>query len=133
MEKELNLLEYTYPEGTLVEIPGRLLEGIIQILSEVDKKETTVGFINNYPLSSKENFREDFLESVDVDWKGYTSAESYFNQKPQDIKSMLGVMALDLLLMLKQGHLENIEAGIAKKVGSFEPEKSKEDVKLSKK
>lgn len=134
MSKEgINLLEYTYPEGTLVEIPGRLLEGLIQILSEVDKKETTVGFINNYPLTSKENFREDFLESVDVDWTGYTSAESFFNQKPQDIKSMLGVMALDLLLMLKQGHLENIEAGIAKKIGSFEPEKPKKDVKLSKK
>jgi hypothetical protein len=133
MKEEINLLEYTYPEGVKVEIPGRLLEGLIQILSEVDKKETTVGFINNYPQSSKEVFREDFLESVDVDWTGYSSAESYFNQKPQDIKTMLGVMALDLLLMLKQGHLENIESGVAKKLGSFEPENSKEDVKLSKK
>lgn len=133
MEKEINLLEYTYPDGVMVEIPGRLLEGLIQILTEVDKKETTVGFINNYPLTSKEVLREDFLEKVDVEWTGYTTAESFFNQKPQDIKSMLGVMALDLCLMLKQGHLENIESGIAKKLGSFEPENSIEDVKLEQK
>lgn len=132
MDKEqINLMEYTYPEGTMIQIPGRLLEGLIQILTEVDKKETTMGFINNYPLSSKEVKREDFLESVDVEWTGYTSAESYFNQKPQDIKSMLGVMALDLCLLLKQAHLENINEGIAKKLGSFEAETPAEDVKLT--
>lgn len=131
MEEQINLFEYTYPDGVSVEMPGRLLEGLIQILSEVDKKETTMGFINNYALTGKETFREDFLESVDVEWKGYTTAESYFNQKPQDIKSMLGVMALDLLLLLKQAHLENINNGIAKKIGSFEAEKEDNDVKLS--
>lgn len=132
MDKEqINLMEYTYPEGTMIQIPGRLLEGLIQILTEVDKKETTMGFINNYPLSSKEVKKEDFLESVDVEWTGYTSAESYFNQKPQDIKSMLGVMALDLCLLLKQAHLENINEGIAKKLGSFEAETPAEDVKLT--
>lgn len=130
-EEQINLFEYTYPDGVSVEMPGRLLEGLIQILSEVDKKETTMGFINNYALTGKETFREDFLESVDVEWKGYTTAESYFNQKPQDIKSMLGVMALDLLLLLKQAHLENINNGIAKKIGSFEAEKEDNDVKLS--
>lgn len=131
MEEQINLFEYTYPDGVSVEMPGRLLEGLIQILSEVDKKETTMGFINNYALTGKETFREDFLESVDVEWKGYTTAESYFNQKPQDIKSMLGVMALDLLLLLKQAHLENINNGVAKKIGSFEAEKEDNDVKLS--
>ena len=132
MDKDqINLMDYTYPEGTMIQIPGRLLEGLIQILTEVDKKETTMGFINNYPLSSKEVKREDFLESVDVEWTGYTSAESYFNQKPQDIKSMLGVMSLDLLLLLKQAHLANIEDGVAKKLGSFEAETPAEDVKLT--
>lgn len=120
-EEQINLLDYTYPDGVMVQIPGRLLEGLIQILTTVDEKETTRGFINNYPVTSKEVSREDgFLEAVDVEWKGYPTAESYFNQAPQDIKTMLGAMALDLCLMLKQGHLENISAGIAKKIGSFE-------------
>jgi hypothetical protein len=133
-EEQINLLEYSYPDGVGVQIPGRLLEGLIQILTAVDEKETTRGFINNYPLSSKEVFRGDFLESVDVDWKGYSSAESYFNQQPQDIKTMLGAMALDLCLMLKQAHLENIKEGIAKKQGTFEQQTEKKDeVKLSKK
>lgn len=132
-EEQINLLEYSYPDGVSVEMPGRLLEGLIQILTTVDEKETTRGFINKYPLASKEVFREDFLESVDVEWKGYPSAESYFNQEPQEIKTLLGAMALDLCLMLKQAHLENIKLGIAKKQGSFEAEKEKNEVRLEQK
>lgn len=131
MQEEINLLEYTYPDDVMIEIPGRLLEGLIQILKTVDEKETTSGFINNYPLTSKEIFDGDLLKSVEVDWKGYSSAESYFNQHPQEIKSLLGAMALDLCLMLKQAHLVNIENGIAKKIGTFEPENAEEEVKLS--
>jgi hypothetical protein len=132
MEEEINLLEYSYPDGTMIEIPGRLLEGLIQILTTVDTQETTKGFINKYPVTSKENFVGEVLESVDVEWAGYTTAESYFNQEPQEIKTLLGAMALDICLMLKQAHLENIKEGIAKKAGSFEAEKPKEDVKLTK-
>jgi hypothetical protein len=132
-EEQINLLEYSYPDGVSVEIPGRLLEGLIQILTTVDEKETTRGFINNYPLTSKEVFKGDFLESVDVEWKGYSSAESYFNQEPQDIKTLLGAMALDLCLMLKQAHLENIKGGVAKKQGTFEPQEAKDEVKLTQK
>lgn len=131
-EEQINLLDYSYPDGVMVQIPGRLLEGLIQILTTVDEKETTRGFINNYPTTSKEVFEGELLKSVDVEWKGYTSAEAYFNQAPQDIKTMLGAMSLDLCLMLKQGHLENIRAGIAKKIGSFEQEpEGTGDVKLS--
>lgn len=132
-EEQINLLEYSYPEGVSVGIPGRLLEGLIQILTTVDEKETTRGFINRYPLNSKEVYRGDFLESVDVEWKGYSSAESYFNQEPQDTKSLLGAMALDLCLMLKQAHLENIKEGLAKKQGTFETETVKDEVKLKQK
>lgn len=132
-EEQINLLEYSYPDGVAIEIPGRLLEGLIQILTTVDEKETTRGFINKYPLKSREVFRGDFLEAVDVEWKGYPSAESYFNQEPQDIKTLLGAMALDLCLMLKQAHLENIKLGIAKKQGSFEPEIVKDEIKLEQK
>ena len=82
----------------------------------------------NTPDSS---LKDDFLESVDVEWKDYTTAESFFSQEPQDIKSLLGAMSLDLCILLKQEHLHNIKNNVAKKIGSFEQEKS-EDVKLSK-
>lgn len=43
---------------------------------------------------------------------------------------MLGVMALDLLMLLQQKHLENIRSGKAKKIGSMK--KVEDDgVKLS--
>lgn len=133
-DEEINLLEYVYPQGTMVQIPGRLLEGLIQILNEVDKKESTRGFIDKYPTTSKKMFNEtnkEHLQAVQTNWEVYPTAESYFNQEPQEIKSMLGVMALDLLLLLKQGHLENIRSGVAVKLGTFETEIKNEEVKLS--
>jgi hypothetical protein len=136
MEEQINLLDYSYPDGTMVEIPGRLLEGLIQILNTVNEKETTKGFIDKYPVSIKEIFnkdKEDFLEDVKVEWKGFTTAQAYFNQDPQEVKTLLGAMALDLCLLLKQGHLENIKAGIAVERGSFEipQENEKEGIQLS--
>ncbi len=134
-DEQINLLDYSYPDGTMVEIPGRLLEGLIQILNTVNEKETTKGFIDRYPVSNKEVFskeKEGFLQEVKVEWKGYPTAESYFNQDPQEVKSMLGAMALDLCLMLKQAHLENIKSGAAVERGSFEIKKDEEkDIKLS--
>ena len=134
-DEQINLLDYTYPEGVMVEIPGRMLEGLIQILKTVDERETTKGFINTYPTSNKEIFSKDkegFLESVKVEWKTYPTAESYFNQEPQEVKTLLGAMALDLTLLLKQAHLENIKSGIAVERGSFAIENDeKEDIKLS--
>lgn len=129
-DEEINLLEYIYDDGDMVEIPGRLIEGLIQILRQVEQNETNQGFISSYPTEQKLNKNDDVLESVEVKWEQYPTANSYFTQQPQEIKSMLGVMSLDLLMMLQQKHLENIRSGKAKKIGSIR--KVEEDgVKLS--
>lgn len=118
-DEEINLLEYIYDDGDMVEIPGRLIEGLIQILRQVEQNETNQGFISSYPTEQKLNKNDDVLESVEVKWEQYPTANSYFTQQPQEIKSMLGVMSLDLLMMLQQKHLENIRSGKAKKIGSI--------------
>lgn len=118
-DEEINLLEYIYDDGDMVEIPGRLIEGLIQILRQVEQNETNQGFISSYPTEQKLNKENDVLESVEIKWEQYPTANSYFTQQPQEIKSMLGVMSLDLLMMLQQKHLENIRSGKAKKIGSI--------------
>ncbi len=129
-DEEINLLEYIYDDGDTVEVPGRLMEGLIQILRQVEQNETNQGFISAYPTKQKVNKKKDVVESVEVEWEMYPTANSYFSQKPQETKSMLGVMALDLLMLLQQKHLENIRSGKAKKIGTMK--KVEDDgVKLS--
>lgn len=127
-EKQVNLLEYDYPNEAVSEIPGKLLYAVIQFLKQVkDSEVIPVSFISQYPKSSKEVYNEkdkDLLERVDVKWEDYKTATSYFNQTPVEATTMTGAMATDLLLLTQQIHLDNIEKGIAVQVGTF-----KEDVK----
>jgi hypothetical protein len=124
-DEEINLLEYIYDDGATVEVPGRLIEGLIQTLRQVEQSETNQGFISSYPAESK--VKKD--KTVDIKWELYPTAEAYFSQQPQETKSMLGVMALDLLMLLQQVHLENIKSGKAVKVGTLR--KVEDEVELS--
>lgn len=129
-DEEINLLDYIYDDNDTVEIPGRLIEGLIQILRQVEQNETNQGFISAYPTKHKLNKKENLLESVDVTWEQYPTAEAYFSQQPQETKSMLGVMSLDLLMLLQQKHLDNIRSGKAKKIGTLKKVEN-DGVKLS--
>lgn len=124
--KEINLLEYIYEPGQMVEIPGRLMEGIIQLLKLVEDNERKQGFCFSYDIKIKKKFdKEKKLESVDTERENYETAEAFFNQKPKEYLSMLGAMAVDLGMQFKQGHLKNINDGIAKKIGSFKEQEIK--------
>lgn len=132
-KEQINLLEYAYPDGVSVEIPGKLLEALLQILRQTVQSETSQGFIDNFPKSFKEvkNKETKILEEVQIEWTPYTSPQSYFSQQPQNIKSMLGVMAEDLLLLLQQVHLDNIENKRALKIGTLKPKINKDEIRLS--
>lgn len=132
-ETQINLLEYDYTNDAKVEIPGKMLYGIMQLLKQVKENETIPSsFISQYPKKHKEIFSKTdkkHLEKVEVEWETYKTAESFFNQTPVEAVSILGAMATDLLLLTQQVHLDNIKNGVALKVGTF-----KEDtdaVKLS--
>lgn len=125
--KEINLLEYSYPDGVKVEIPGRMIEGLMQFLRTVQQNETSMAFTNSYPTKFKEIFakeNKEFLEKVEVDYKPYPTAESFFSQTPQAVTSVLGAGAQDLLMLLQQAHLDNIEKGVAVKRGTVKEDES---------
>jgi hypothetical protein len=136
-DSEISLLSHTYDNNTMVEIPGALLYSLMQILQSVKENETTMGFNTTYVKSSKEIFDKErkmsdgspFLNKVDQDFEGYPTAESWFSQKPQEHVSMLGCGAMDLLMLIQKGHLENIKAGLTKEVGAFT--KEEDEIKLS--
>ena len=54
MKEEINLLEHNYEAGTMVEVPGHLLYGLLQFLQSVKESETSIVFSNMYVKSAKE-------------------------------------------------------------------------------
>lgn len=131
-DEQINLLEYAYPDGVTVEIPGRLLEGLMQTIKQVVDNETYQGFTDTYPKTVQEvkGKESKLIEEVKLELTPYPTAQSYFSQEPQKIKTMLGVMCEDLLLFLKQIHLDSINEGKAQKIGTLKP-KNKDAIKLS--
>lgn len=131
-DHEINLYEYVYDVEDTVEIPAKMLEGLIQVLDQVKKQETNSGFVSVFPKTAGKVVKNgDRVAQVDVDWEVYPTAESYFNQQPQEIMTMLGALSWDLLLQLQGLHVSNIRMGKAKKIGSMQPVKQESDVKLS--
>lgn len=126
-DNEINLLENVYDDNTMVEIPGNFLYSLLPLLEQVQLKETDTSFVSSFPESSKKVMTSDKkeLEKVDINWSLYPNPNSYFNQIPVETTSLLGVMAMERLLIAKTLHLENIKKGLTKVKGSFE-----QDVKL---
>jgi hypothetical protein len=128
-----DLKEYVYKDGVKSEIPGDLHYALITILEQVVENETVHNaFLYTYPEKSKKIFNKDnkeVLEKVETEWKDYPTAQSFFDQTPVKAMSVLGAMAEDLLLLLREGHLDNISKGLTNKIGTFAP-KEDSDVKL---
>lgn len=129
-DEQINLLSHTYENNTMVEVPGALLYSLMQLLQSVKDNETTMGFSHTYTKKSKEIFNKErkladgspFLDKVEQEFEVYPTAESWFSQKPQEHVSMLGAGAMDLLMLIQKGHLENIKAGLTVEVGTFKKE-----------
>ena len=131
-DEQINLLEYIYEDGQMVEIPGRLLEGLMQVLRAVEKDQRHDVFIDNYPTAPKEEYdRDGLLEEVKTKWTPYPTAKSFFAQEPQTAITTIGMMALDQLMFLQNIHLSNIKENKAQKIGSIKKDKKNAaDIKL---
>lgn len=130
--KEINPLEYIYDKGAVVEVPGDMIYALITLLGQVVDSETIQGFSHSYSTSAKEVKDGDLIVGVELETEQYPTAHSFFSQKPITATSLLGVMAQDLQLLLKQQHLEEIEKGNAKKIGTVKtPQEDGKVIKLT--
>lgn len=121
MKEEINLLKHVYEKDVLVQIPGDLLYALMQVLNQVKENETQQVFVHSYSLDAKEVRDENnVLQNVEQTQIGYDTAQAFFNQSPLLGTSLTGAAAHDLLMLLQGIHLDNINAGIAKEVGTFE-------------
>lgn len=126
-QDQINITDYAYREGQTVEIPAQALIGLMDFLTNVKLQETNRVFLEDYPKSSKvKKDKDGNVESVDIDWTNYESAQSYFSQEPVLARTLIGTVSEDLYLMLSSVHYENIKRGVAVKRGSVQaPNKEK--------
>jgi len=133
-DEKINLLEHVYDDGVNVELPGNLVYALMQVLSQVKEAETSTVFAHSYSASAKEvksKDNKDLIGEVKLEQKGYPTAESFFNQQPITATSVIGMAAMDLLMLLQQAHLEEIKKGNAVKVGTVKTPKKDEAIKLT--
>lgn len=123
MNKDLNLKEYKYDldQEISINIPGKMLETLLEFLDTIQKVETHYGISDTYSKTTKEVFdKSKNLVKVEQKLEQYPNMQSYATQPFQVFKTELGAVALEMLMNFKQIHLDNIEKGIAKKQGIFE-------------
>ena len=130
-DEQINLLEHIYDNNAIVEVPGNLVYALMQVLQQVKEHETQTVFSHSYSFSAKEIKNKDFVEEVKLEQKDYPTAQAFFSQKPVTATSILGMAAMDLLMLLQQAHLEEIKKGNAVKVGTIKTPKKDEAIKLT--
>jgi len=133
-ENNINLLEHIYDDETMVEVPGSFLYAVMQVLNAVRENETQDGFAHYYAKDSKEVRNEDgtLVVEIKTELQPYPTANSFFNQQPFEFTTRIGMAAFDLLMLAQQSHLQNIQNGLAKKVGTVIPPKDeKETIQLT--
>lgn len=121
--ENINLKDYQYSDGQEIDIKmqGKLLETLLDVLDTIQKVETHYGISDTYSIKTKEVLDKDKkVVKVEQELKQYDTLQSYATQPFQVFKTQLGAVAMEMLLTLKQIHLENIEKGIAVKKGVFE-------------
>lgn len=121
--ENINLKDYQYSDGQEIDIKiqGKLLETLLDVLDTIQKVETHYGISDTYSIKTKEVLDKDKkVVKVEQELKQYDTLQSYATQPFQIFKTQLGAVAMEMLLTLKQVHLDNIEKGIAVKKGVFE-------------
>lgn len=114
------LMQYNYPEDTMVEIPGTFLHEMIHFARMVENNNTFLGFVSEYGTGAKEVKEDGKVVHIEEQLKYYPTPEAYFYQKPKEVRNELGGYAKDMVMRMSTKHIQNIEAGLCKKFGSFE-------------
>ena len=122
MKEEIKLLDYVYKDGVNITMPGSLLYALLQVLDQVKEDQTHYVFNHYYDKTVKEiKDLSGVLEKIETIREQYPSATTFFGQTPQVATTTLGCAAMDLTMLLKNIHLQEIEKGNALQVGTVIP------------
>lgn len=120
-EELINLREYSYGADVPSTAKGKIVTDFLQFLELLIEKETNYEtYLETFPNKVEpktiiNDNQEESLESVDIEWTQYPTAESFFRQVPIKTMSKFGALAVDMKMRIDTLHLMNIQDGIATK------------------
>lgn len=124
-ETQINPFQYTYPPNTMVEIPAAAILNILYFCEKVLKSQPSMGVPYVYPTNVKEKKDKDGkLLAVNVDWEPYPTVEPFLNtiNNPIRIATEVAIVSEQISYSFMNLHLQNIEKGVAKKLGELTKE-----------
>ena len=122
MTENINPFEYQYKPNDTVEIPANALLNIMHFLSKVieDQPRQAVPYSYAEEVKIKKGDNGEVL-AVDTVWTPYPNVEAFLRtiENPVPIATEITILAEQIFYKLNLIHNENIEKGVAKKLGSL--------------
>lgn len=132
-QEQKNPFDYSYTGNQTVEVPANFLLNVAFFCEKVIESQPKMGVAYAYPADVKSKTDENGnLTFLNIDWKSFTPGDmpAFFQQveKPIPFATELSLLAEQVFHSVITKHMENIEAGIAKKNGELTKEVADEDV-----
>lgn len=120
-----NPFEYRYQPNDMVQIPANTILNLLFFCEKVIASQPNIAVPYCYPTDVKEKKdKEGKLVKVDVKWEQYPAVELFLNtiNNPIPVATEVSIIAEQVSYTFLNLHLENIEKGIAKKLGELTKE-----------
>lgn len=102
-EEKINLADYTFEQGSIVEIPGELLTALLDVLTMVENQETKTVMLNEETIATGKGKTEQKMYD----------AKTFFSQEPKPAMTIMGASAMDMKFNLLHWFMEAVKAGKA--------------------
>ena len=126
MTEDKNPFEYQYKPNDVVEIPANALLNFMHFLGKVIDSQPKMAVPYAYAKDVKiKKDADGNTTNVVTDWQPYDNLETFLKtiENPVPIATEITILAEQIYYKLNQIQNENIEKGIAKKLGTLTVEK----------
>lgn len=125
--EQVNPYEYGYEADQVITLNAQAIISIMGFLEQIIEKEPSIAALRVYPKNVNEiKDKDGNLMKVETDWAEHT-ANSFFFTAAEDrgavpIMTEIALKANQFLFALTKIHQDNINKGIAKKLGQVDEE-----------
>lgn len=121
-QENTNPYEHQYKPNDLVEIPGNALLNTMYFLEEVIASQPKLFSPYSYAKDVKVlRDKEGNINSIKTEWEAFPNIQTFLQtiEEPIPGATKLTIMAEQLFFAFNNLHKENIDKGLAKKLGSL--------------
>jgi hypothetical protein len=128
---EINPFEYQYKPNDVVEIPANVVLNLLVYFQKVlaDQPNLGVPYVYAKDVKTKKD-KDGNITAVKTEWENIPTLEAFLQtiENPIPIATELGILTEQFNYSFMKIHQDNIEKGIAKKVGTITKEKDEPSI-----